>query len=178
MSLKPSLNDLFLRSTMLLDPRVQVLEDAEFRALLMLVAAMSATQAWTYTPPSDEGLPSADRSLSRICGMTPQAWLSVKPAVSRFFVARGDRWLLAEPWIFVSPDIGVKRPAISSSERAEVMRLSNYRCGYCGGEQGPFDVDHIIPISKGGSNDIANLLLACWPCNRAKGARSPEEWLR
>ena len=32
----------------------------------------------------------------------------------------------------------------------------------------PFTVDHIIPISKGGSDDLDNLALACFHCNRHK----------
>lgn len=33
------------------------------------------------------------------------------------------------------------------------------------------EVDHVIPESVGGSSDAANLVLACRPCNRKKGAR-------
>ena len=34
-----------------------------------------------------------------------------------------------------------------------------------------FTVDHIIPEVFGGSNEAANLCLACWDCNLAKGQR-------
>jgi hypothetical protein len=41
-------------------------------------------------------------------------------------------------------------------------------------------VDHVIPRSRGGSNDLGNLALACLPCNARKGARLlgelPVDW--
>jgi len=38
------------------------------------------------------------------------------------------------------------------------------------------EIDHIIPLDQGGSNEMDNLALACRPCNRGKGPRRPEEW--
>jgi 5-methylcytosine-specific restriction protein A len=32
-------------------------------------------------------------------------------------------------------------------------------------------VDHVQPVSKGGTDDDANLVACCWPCNKRKGAR-------
>jgi 5-methylcytosine-specific restriction endonuclease McrA len=39
-------------------------------------------------------------------------------------------------------------------------------------------VDHVIPRSHGGSNDLANLQLAHWACNRSKSNRGGVEQLR
>jgi 5-methylcytosine-specific restriction endonuclease McrA len=38
-------------------------------------------------------------------------------------------------------------------------------------------IDHIIPRSKGGSDDLSNLRLACWECNRRRGNRGGNEQL-
>jgi hypothetical protein len=38
-------------------------------------------------------------------------------------------------------------------------------------------VDHLVPSSRGGSNDDANLVGCCNVCNRAKADRTPEEWI-
>lgn len=49
-------------------------------------------------------------------------------------------------------------------------------CVYCGCEEGPYHIDHILPSSRGGSDDVSNLALACAPCNISKRNRTPEEW--
>jgi 5-methylcytosine-specific restriction endonuclease McrA len=43
------------------------------------------------------------------------------------------------------------------------------KCAYCGVENVPFEVEHIHPKSKGGSDRVSNLTLACRGCNQAKG---------
>ncbi len=44
------------------------------------------------------------------------------------------------------------------------------RCLACG-SAGPLTVDHVIPLEKGGTNDISNIQPLCGPCNRRKGTR-------
>jgi hypothetical protein len=51
-------------------------------------------------------------------------------------------------------------------------------CAYCGVRDVPLNIDHIHPRSRGGSDRISNLTLACVPCNQAKDARSVEEFLK
>jgi 5-methylcytosine-specific restriction endonuclease McrA len=51
-----------------------------------------------------------------------------------------------------------------------------YRCAYCGKRETPFEVDHIQPRSRGGSNRISNLVLACHGCNQQKGKQTAAEW--
>lgn len=177
MSLGSDTNDLFLKAALLFDPRVQILEPIELQALLRIVSAYAATLVWTYTPPSSEGLPDDDRRLARTAGLSLAEWLSVRATVARFFSITDARWRLREDWLQVTPQLGTKRPAISAAKRASVLATSNYRCGYCGTADGPFDLDHVIPVSQGGSNDEENLIAACWRCNRSKGGRTPEEWL-
>lgn len=45
------------------------------------------------------------------------------------------------------------------------------RCVYCGRTDVKLTRDHVIPVTKGGSNDISNIVPACQPCNSRKGNR-------
>lgn len=51
------------------------------------------------------------------------------------------------------------------------------RCRVCQDNPLSLEVDHIVPIIRGGSGDPSNLQLLCLPCNRSKGSRDFEEWL-
>lgn len=50
-------------------------------------------------------------------------------------------------------------------------------CAACGRDDLKLEVDHIVPITKGGTNDPTNLQLLCGRCNKSKGNRDLEEWL-
>jgi len=49
-------------------------------------------------------------------------------------------------------------------------------CAYCGQTNVPLEVEHIVPRTRGGSNRVSNLTIACHDCNDAKGARTAAEW--
>lgn len=51
-------------------------------------------------------------------------------------------------------------------------------CAYCGKQDAPLNIDHIHPRSRGGSDRIDNLTLACVPCNQAKNAIPILEFLK
>jgi 5-methylcytosine-specific restriction endonuclease McrA len=60
--------------------------------------------------------------------------------------------------------------------RAYLLEKFRRRCAYCGREQVPFELDHIRPRSRGGSDRVSNLCLACRDCNAAKGNRTAREF--
>lgn len=60
--------------------------------------------------------------------------------------------------------------ALSKSKRFAIFERDGFACMYCG-RQPPeivLEVDHIHPISDGGTDDDANLVTACFDCNRGK----------
>jgi hypothetical protein len=62
------------------------------------------------------------------------------------------------------------REPIPERVRHEVWRRDRGSCVDCG-SRGRLEFDHIIPVSRGGSNTTRNIELRCEPCNRRKGAR-------
>lgn len=65
---------------------------------------------------------------------------------------------------------GYIRKSISSPKRLRVYKKDGYKCVSCGTSE-DLSVDHIHPVSRGGSNDMANLQTMCMPCNMSKGAK-------
>jgi 5-methylcytosine-specific restriction endonuclease McrA len=61
-------------------------------------------------------------------------------------------------------------------EFAALCEAHEYRCVYCGCD-GKMTADHAIPLSRGGSNYISNIVPACKSCNSSKGTRTVEEFL-
>lgn len=67
-----------------------------------------------------------------------------------------------------------KRKAISKKLRFDVFKRDGFSCQYCGATPPGvmLHVDHIHPVSLGGTNAIDNLITSCEPCNLGKGAAS------
>ncbi|HEX2913800.1 MAG TPA: HNH endonuclease [Chloroflexia bacterium] len=68
---------------------------------------------------------------------------------------------------------GYQREPIGAKLRYDILTRDRYRCVKCGStkEQSRLHVDHIIPVSQGGTNDPKNLQTLCEKCNLGKGAR-------
>jgi len=59
---------------------------------------------------------------------------------------------------------------MSTRLRFRILARDGFRCRYCGKTSGEKElhVDHVTPLSKGGTNDPANLVTACSECNMGK----------
>ena len=64
------------------------------------------------------------------------------------------------------------RKPLGKQIRVQVLVRDNYRCKMCGRtkDEVPLEVDHIIPISDGGTDELCKLATLCRDCNRGKSA--------
>ena len=67
------------------------------------------------------------------------------------------------------------RRAISKKKLISVMQKSNSVCCACGCKD-DLHVDHIVPLSRGGTNELDNLQMLCSSCNLSKGTKTMAEW--
>jgi len=60
---------------------------------------------------------------------------------------------------------------IGSAVRMRAMKRDRFSCTYCGrsGSDVELEVDHIVPVSRGGSHHLSNLTTSCRQCNQGKG---------
>ena len=75
----------------------------------------------------------------------------------------------------VPPPPRPTRVPVPSSLRVQVFERDNYRCCMCGASARDgitqLELDHIHPVSKGGTNELRNLQTLCRHCNSGKGDR-------
>ena len=83
----------------------------------------------------------------------------------------------------------IKNPDISGIEyqqgTLQGYNIRNYllekhgrRCFYCGKAVSDYEVEHMLPKARGGSNHIDNLTLSCHDCNETKGILTAEEFIQ
>lgn len=106
----------------------------------------------------------------------------VRPSVVRGLTEAG-RLVMQEDRLFLNLDVvrfREDRPSANewAAIRAFVFDRDDYRCKYCAQRGGRLECDHVIPVSRCGSNDPENLVTACFSCNRSKRDKTPEEWIR
>lgn len=104
----------------------------------------------------------------------------IEADVGRF--VRSERLTLPRPAVIrLVRFIHVPRRFRRQVTNTFLFARDRYRCQYCGrtaAELRPRESltrDHLIPMSRGGTNDWTNVVTACSPCNTRKGNRMPEE---
>lgn len=69
------------------------------------------------------------------------------------------------------------RKGVTKSVRFEVFKRDSFTCQYCGisAPNVVLHADHIMPVAKGGEDDITNLVTSCIDCNLGKSARKLDD---
>lgn len=124
----------------------------------------------------------------RLCARTGEEKKAVDTVLEEFF-QRENGWIhkrceeeiarwQARGWFPRDPNIIGLRPSINEWKeiRVRILARDRYRCAYCLTVGGALEVDHIVPVSRGGSNNDDNLTAACKPCNRGKSNKLLAEW--
>ncbi len=60
--------------------------------------------------------------------------------------------------------------------REYLLEKFQRKCAYCGKTDIPLEIEHVIPSSRGGSDRVSNLTIACHKCNQRKGNKSAAEF--
>lgn len=110
-----------------------------------------------------------DRSLNEIAkevGMNPRTVRKHLDTLEEF------GWLTYTPPV-QEPTPG-KRRKMSTEKSLAVFDNDDYACVNCGSRK-KLTVDHIVPITRGGTDEMSNLQTLCHSCNAAKGNKIPEE---
>jgi hypothetical protein len=66
--------------------------------------------------------------------------------------------------------------SISKRLRYEILKRDGNKCRYCGAtaDESPLTIDHVVPVSLGGTDDPGNLVAACKDCNAGKSSSNPD----
>ena len=126
----------------------------------------------------------------------PQGWL---PPSLRHRVDTATAWVAK--LVKLAPVTGIveelvkfdaqklQNPEISDTEyqqgtlfeyevREYLLEKFGRKCVYCGAENVPLNIDHVVPKARGGSNRISNLVLSCVNCNQKKDSQPVDVFLK
>jgi hypothetical protein len=147
------------------------------RSFALMTSGMSAEEVgafcmiWGFLAQQKDGkYVLGERGLAITARVSLRRWRTIAPRVARFFVIDGD-----------TVSLPAKRQGYRSLPTATkkfVFGRDGNKCRYCGSTDSKFHIDHIIPRSRGGSDDPTNLCVACEPCNCSKNDSTPEEWVQ
>ena len=147
-----------------------VLNDSRFGLLSPWIWRM-AIELWLLC--DDEGRLPSDEIICWSLHRTSSTWIEARDKLLNVGMIRGCVFVPAleeyekrkERIDFYGPDW--------AATRLQILERDNYACRYCGKDA--THVDHILPVSRGGTNDHENLAASCAHCNLSKGDKTPEE---
>lgn len=109
-------------------------------------------------------------------------WLSIDAVKEMFETTLKETYYHGVPIEWLLTDImerfgdRKKRKPMSKKVANAILHKYHFKCASCGsGDR--LQVDHIVPVSKGGKDHMENLQILCQPCNLKKGTKSNEQFL-
>jgi 5-methylcytosine-specific restriction endonuclease McrA len=104
-----------------------------------------------------------------------EGWVRRPGGASDDMVGMGAVRLPVPRVIVLRQYAGVPRHEVRFS-RKNVFARDGHRCQYCGQSRPSreLNVDHVVPLSRGGPSTWENVVCCCVPCNRRKGNRLPD----
>ena len=100
-------------------------------------------------------------------------WLPIREIIVES--AKFDTQKLQNPEIF---GVEYQRDELTGCEvREYLLEKWGRKCAYCGKENVPLEVDHVVPKSRGGTDRVSNLTFTCREGNQTKGNKLLQEWL-
>lgn len=134
-------------------------------------------------------LPDDDRMLAQLTRLSLRRWKGLRPSLERMFEMPGWRHPYLDSLRVRSNQAYDRRVAYQKANdarrlpphewtlvRRRIFERDNYTCAYCGERGGNLQCDHIVPVTRGGSNEDENLTTSCAQCNMSKGALLISEW--
>lgn len=91
----------------------------------------------------------------------------IKDIIAKLNQKRGNFYLDNDIWQAICR---VERGKVTNRMRFAIYERDHYRCRKCGRRTNDLEVDHIIPIAKGGKSTFDNLQTLCHRCNYRKGS--------
>ena len=107
-------------------------------------------------------------------GIVIKFWCETCPKISLLCIAQHKGYSLINWRIIQAVPKKRKRKTIKPKLRFDILERDKYTCQSCGAtpqDGASLEIDHILPFSKGGSDDPSNLQVLCRECNVGKGAR-------
>ena len=141
-------------------------------AALAGVTVEEAEQAVATLSAPDPESSNPDREGRRI-ERFPGGWVVTNAVVYRDMATRMMIRAQTRERVRRHRELGGGDPSKWTAIRASVLRRDHGICRYC--LSPATEVDHVVPVSRGGTDDVDNLVAACRPCNSAKNNRLPDE---
>jgi hypothetical protein len=107
--------------------------------------------------------------VKRLCRWVPVTGISME-------LVRFDMQALVNPDI---EGVQYQHGTLAGCEvREYLLEKHGHCCAYCDARDVPLNIEHVIPLARGGTDRLSNLVIACVRCNQAKGVLLIEDYLR